>query len=474
MYIQIVSSILSIFAIALNFCIRDSENEKIIKYSFIATTIISLISSIYIFNFQENGVAFHLDIIGNLTLSFGSSSVSNLFAILTAFIMALVSFEIAHSVAKKDLTTYINLILLTNIGLMGCFFSLDLASFFIFFEISIIPVFFIILLFGGKEKVLAAKQFLTYTIAGSSLILVSTIYLYAKTKHLIPAEIMSSHGFSLISEKVKITLCVMMLVGFFVKIPTFLFHTWLPLAHVQAPTSGSMILAGILIKLGGFGILQFIFPIFYDQISHIKGYCIALGLISLIYGSLIAFAQTDIKKMIAYSSIAHMAYVVLGIFSQTAHGIRGAVFQMISHGVISTGLFFMIGILYSRFKTRSIDDYGRLYEFMPLYSKAFLLFSFAACAMPGTIGFVGEFMTVISLASYSIVATLIAASATLLGAIYMLHLCYKLLFSNPHYTTENHEIFKLSIFEKTNIVLISFVIIFFGVFPNFILKFVQF
>ncbi len=470
MYIQLISILFSLIAILTNSMIfnKDKLNSEMkIRKSFILSSSLLLFISITYFGHQINGEFLNLSIINGIVISLGSTKLGAIFAVLTNFITLLVAIELYDEKKTFNSRAAISLIQLTNICLMGCFFSRDLLSFFIFFEISIVPIFFIILIFGGKEKILAARQFFIYTIAGSLLILTAICYLASITGSVNPEDIKASLNFTNTSGGVKLFLCSILVIGFFIKIPTFPFHTWLPLAHVQAPTFGSMMLAGILIKLGGFGIIQFVLPIFQDQIEILRPYFLTIGLISLIYASAICFAQKDIKKLIAYSSIAHMSYVVFGIFSGETYGVNGAVFQMISHGVVSAGLFYMVSIIYKRFHTRDIEAYGRLYEANRDYAKVFLLLSFASCGLPGTIGFIGELLTVISLAKYSFITMTIAASGTLLGAIYMLNLNRKLLFSHPEMNISSFT--PLTHSEKANLAILSIVTILFGIFPSLIL-----
>ncbi|QED23249.1 complex I subunit 4 family protein [Candidatus Deianiraea vastatrix] len=437
--------------------------DSVMRNIFIATSVsIFLLTICSFLTLDKFSIILQLKNIPILQIQ--ETKLGNIFLLLTTLVSIFVAIDIKTSIKEKT-SLYINLLIATNIALRLCFLSKDILSFFVFFEFSIIPVFFMILLWGGKKKIIAAKQFLIYTIFGSSFILAAIIYLYAKTGSSLPLQIANSGAFAVIPENVKITLLCMMCIGFFVKIPTFPFHTWLPLAHVQAPTGGSMLLAGILIKLGGFGIIQYLLPIFTPQIHIIQNYAIIIGLISLIYGSFVAMGQTDVKKMIAYSSIAHMSYVVCGIFSLNENGINGAIFQMISHGIVSAGLFYMIGIVYSRSHTRDINAYGDLYTICPFYAKVFILLSMASVGLPGTIGFIGEIMTITSLSKISGIYTILLASGAILGATYMLHLCRKLLFGDK----ANFTNLELSSNEKINLYLLSALTIILGIYPKIIL-----
>lgn len=394
-------------------------------------------------------------------------SLGNLFIALSSFIFLFVAIDIKTSV-KSNIPNYINLMLLTYLALIGCFASQDIISFYVFFEASIIPMFFIILLYGGNDKILAARKFFIYTIFGSTFILVPIIYLFTISNSFIPHEILNSIGFINLDNKTKIILALSMIIGFCVKLPTFPFHTWLPLAHVQAPTGGSMVLAGVLIKLGGYGIIQFVKPIFANQMIYLQDTFIIIGLISLIYGSLVAMGQNDIKKMIAYSSIAHMSYVLCGIFAMNKIGNDGAIFQMISHGIISAGLFYAIGVLYSRVHTRDINKYGNLYEILPTYSKFFLLLVMGSVGLPGTIGFVGEAMTVFALVNISKIYTILLASGCIFGCVYMLNLTRKMLFGLTCGSNLS-DLTKLTINEKILFSMLSVLTILLGIYPKLIL-----
>jgi len=462
--------ILSFLNLVINCFLNKEKNTKLCENIFISFSLIEFILTFFYINNQFFEYTLKIKSIPMLHLS--NANFTNIFVLLTSFIALLVSIDVKTSIKNKN-QQYINMLLLTNIALFMCFLSKDLISFYIFFELSIIPIFFVILLWGGVNKILAAKQFLIYTVFGSAFILVPIIYLCNKTGTAVSVDILKSNNFIDLSSNVKITLCSMMILGFFIKIPTFPFHTWLPLAHVQAPTGGSMILAGILIKLGGFGILQYVLPIFSNEILILQNYLIVIGLISLIYGSFVAMGQTDIKKMIAYSSIAHMSYVVCGLCSMNINGINGAVFQMISHGVISCGLFYAIGILYTRFHTRDIEKYGNLYEICPFYAKIFILLSMASVGLPGTIGFIGELMTILSIVSVSKIYALILAFGAVIGAIYILNLCRKLLFTKECNTKIQENDFILTIWEKCNLCIISTVIILGGIYPKFIFNIIK-
>ncbi len=421
---------------------------KFLQRCFIATCVISTILSCFLFGIVSN--------------------LGALFLLLSGLTFIFVALETGTS-SPKNIGGYINLMLLTYLSLLGCFISRDLMSFYVFFEVSIIPMFFIILLWGGKEKVLAAKRFFIYTIFGSIFIIIPIIYLYTVAQSFIPQEIASNNAFITMPSGVKIALAASMIIGFCVKLPAVPFHTWLPLAHVQAPTGGSMILAGILIKLGGYGIIQYVMPIFPAEMLALQDVFIIIAIISMVYASFVAMGQKDIKKMIAYSSVAHMAYVLCGIFSMNSLGINGAIFQMISHGIVSAGLFYMIGLVYSRTHTRNIEDYGNLYEISPFYAKFFLLLTMASVGLPGAIGFVGEVLTILSLAKVSIIYMILLASGCVFGAVYMLHLARKLLFGEK-FNGDSSLITPMNSYEKVCLYSLGFFVIFLGIYPNVILN----
>jgi NADH-quinone oxidoreductase subunit M len=308
--------------------------------------------------------------------------------------------------------------------MVGTFCALDLVLFYLFFEGGLIPMFLIIGVWGGPRRVYASFKFFLYTLLGSVLMLLAIMAMYwnAGTTD-IPTLL--HHGFP---RSLQTWAFLAFLASFAVKLPMWPVHTWLPDAHVEAPTAGSVILAAILLKMGGYGFLRFSLPMFPDASEHLAPLVYALSIVAIIYTSLVALVQEDVKKLIAYSSVAHMGFVTMGIFAVTAQGVAGGIFQMISHGIVSAALFLCVGVIYDRMHTREIAAYGGLVNRMPLYAFVFLVFALANVGLPGTSGFVGEFLTLIGTFRVNNWVATLATLGTILSAAYMLWLYRKVIF----------------------------------------------
>ena len=308
--------------------------------------------------------------------------------------------------------------------MVGVFSALDVVLFYLFFEGILIPMFLIIGIWGGPRRVYSAFKFFLYTLAGSVLFLVAILVMYLQTGTTeIPALIAADYDPSL-----QIWLWIAMFASFAIKVPMWPFHTWLPDAHVEAPTAGSVVLAGILLKLGGYGFLRFSLPMLPDASAFFTPLIYALSIVAVIYTSLVALMQTDMKKLIAYSSVAHMGIVTIGIFTLNPLGIQGSLIQMLSHGFVSGALFMVVGVVYDRIHSREIATYGGLAERMPIYAAVFMLFMLASVGLPGTSGFVGEIMVIIGVFQVNTWVALLAATGMVLGAAYMLWLYRRVIF----------------------------------------------
>jgi NADH-quinone oxidoreductase subunit M len=321
--------------------------------------------------------------------------------------------------------------------MIGVFCALDLVLFYLFFEGGLIPMFVIIGVWGGKNRVYAAFKFFLYTLLGSVLMLVAIIAIYIYSGTVLPTgptmDIEALQKLS-IPANAQFWLWLAFFASFAVKLPMWPVHTWLPDAHVEAPTAGSVILAGVLLKMGGYGFLRFSLPMFPQASHFFAPFVFTLSVIAVIYTSLVAFRQVDIKKLIAYSSVAHMGFVTLGIFSMNVQGVQGALFQMLSHGVISGALFLCVGVIYDRTHTREIALYGGLVNRMPLYAMAFMLFTLGNVGLPGTSGFVGEILSLNGAFQANTWAAFGAAFGLILSAVYALTLYRKVVFgeiTNP-------------------------------------------
>ncbi|SFJ27877.1 NADH-quinone oxidoreductase subunit M [Jannaschia pohangensis] len=374
--------------------------------------------------------------LSTFTYKMGVDGISVLFVMLTTFLMPLViaaCWDVTHRV--KD---YMVALLVLEALMIGVFCALDLVLFYVFFEAGLIPMFLIIGIWGGANRIYAAFKFFLYTLLGSVLMLVAMIamYLDAGTTD-IPTLL--SHQFSYAPLNVlgisvvggmQTLLWLAFFASFAVKMPMWPVHTWLPDAHVQAPTAGSVVLAAILLKMGGYGFLRFSLPMFPVGSEVMGPLVLWLSAIAIVYTSLVAMMQQDMKKLIAYSSVAHMGYVTMGIFAANQQGVDGAIFQMISHGFVSGALFLCVGVIYDRMHTRDIDAYGGLVNRMPAYALVFMLFTMANVGLPGTSGFVGEFLTLMGVFQVNTWVALVATSGVILSAAYALWLYRRVVFGD--------------------------------------------
>jgi len=366
---------------------------------------------------------------------------------------------------KKRIKEYMIAFLFLETVMIGMFCSIDILLFYVFFEAVLIPMFLIIGIWGGERRIYASFKFFLYTLLGSVLMLIAIIFIYQKTNSM---NINFLQGNYFFSKKVQIYLWLAFFASFAVKIPMWPFHTWLPDAHVEAPTAGSVILAGVLLKMGGYGFIRFSLGILPEASDFFMPLIIILSSIAIVYTSLVALAQEDIKKLIAYSSVAHMGIVTIGIFIVNQQGLEGAMIQMISHGIVSAALFLCVGVIYDRMHTRNINFYGGLVNKMPKYSVVFMLFVLASIGLPGTSGFIGEFLVILGAFQKNSFIALFAALGIILGAIYMLYLYKKIIFG----TLENEklkEILDLSLREKLILYPLVLAVIIIGIFPNIFL-----
>jgi NADH-quinone oxidoreductase subunit M len=374
--------------------------------------------------------------LGGLTYKMGVDGISILFVMLTTFMMPIVigaSWKVDHRVKE-----YMIAFLLLETLMIGVFLSLDLVLFYVFFEAGLIPMFLIIGIWGGKEKIYAAFKFFLYTLLGSVLMLIAMIAMWYDAgttdivkllNHEFSSGTISVLGFQIVGGA-QTLMWLAFFASFAVKMPMWPVHTWLPDAHVQAPTAGSVVLAAILIKMGGYGFLRFSLPMFPVASDIMQNFVFFLSVAAIILTSLIALAQTDMKKLIAYSSVAHMGFVTMGIFTFNQQGVDGAIFQMISHGFISGALFLSVGIVYDRMHTREIEAYGGLAVRMPVYALIFMLFTMANVGLPGTSGFIGEFLTLVAVFKVNTWVAFGATFGVILSAAYALYLYRRVVFGD--------------------------------------------
>ncbi len=359
----------------------------------------------------------------NIFYSHGVDGISMWFVPLTAFITIIVIIA-GWEVIEERVNQYMGAFLILSGLMVGVFTALDGILFYVFFEATLIPMYLIIGVWGGADRIYAAFKFFLYTLAGSLLMLVALIYLYYKAGG--SFDILSWHKLPLTRGE-QTYLFFAFFAAFAVKVPMFPVHTWLPTVHVEAPTGGSAVLAAIMLKLGAYGFLRFSLPIAPDASREWAWFIIALSLIAVVYIGLVALVQQDMKKLVAYSSIAHMGFVTLGFFIFNEKGVSGGIVQMISHGFISGAMFLSIGVLYDRMHSRQIADYGGVVNTMPKFAALALFFSMANCGLPATSGFVGEFMVILGTTERSFALALIAATALIFGAAYSLWM-YKRVF----------------------------------------------
>ena len=414
---------------------RDQgRTESAAKWIALATTLATFAMTVLLvvqFDPAQTGYQFLEEVpwFAGLSYRMGVDGISVWFLPLTAFLLPLCILASWRSIEHR-LLEYLIAFLVLEALVLGVFCALDLILFYLFFEFQLVPMFLIIGIWGGKNRVYAAFKFFLYTLLGSVLMLAAILAMIAVAGTSSIPEL-SRFAFG---EELQTWLWLAFFASFAVKLPMWPVHTWLPDAHVEAPTAGSVILAGILLKMGGYGFLRFSLPMFPDASYLFTPLVFALSVIAIIYTSLVAFRQTDVKKLIAYSSVAHMGFVTLGIFAGNEQGVQGAIFQMISHGVISGALFLCVGVIYDRMHTREIAFYGGLVNRMPWYAAIFLLFTMGNVGLPGTSGFVGEILTMTGVYQASTWAAIFAATGVILSALYALTLYRKVVFgelTNP-------------------------------------------
>ncbi len=360
----------------------------------------------------------------NITYHMGVDGISMLFVMLAAVLMPLCILASWDSI-KTRVKEYMIAFLILETLMIGMFCALDYVLFYIFFEGVLIPMFLIIGVWGGSQrKVYAAFKFFLYTLLGSVLMLLAMLAMYLQAGTTDIPTLMATE----FARGLQIWLWLALFASFAVKVPMWPVHTWLPDAHVEAPTAGSVILAGVLLKMGGYGFLRFSIPMLPEATAYFTPMVYVLSIVAIIYTSLVALAQQDMKKLIAYSSIAHMGFVTVGMFTLTTQGVQGSIFQMISHGIVSGALFLIVGVIYDRMYTRRIDRYGGLVRVMPKYAVVFMLFTMASVGLPGTSGFVGEFLVMVGAFLANTWVGALTATGVILGATYMLYLYRRVVF----------------------------------------------
>ncbi len=449
------------------FFVRSSNSQyQSSKYVALFITLANFFLSLYLWIvFDKSIVNFQFVeerewISGFVNYKVGVDGISILFILLTTFITPICVITV-NATIKNRLKDFLIAILILETFMIGVFCSLDLVVFYLFFEAGLIPMFLIIGIWGGERRVYSAFKFFLYTLLGSVLMLVAIISIYWITG---TTDVIKLYELG-IDAKYQNLLWLAFFSSFAVKTPMWPVHTWLPDAHVEAPTAGSVLLAAILLKMAGYGFIRFSLGLFPDASLYFVPLVYTLSLIAIIYTSLVALMQEDMKKLIAYSSVAHMGFVTLGIFTMTQQGIEGSIFQMISHGLVSAALFLCVGVVYDRLHTRLINRYGGLVSIMPKYAIVFMVFTLGALGLPGTSGFIGEFLVLMGAFKKNILVATIASLGVILGAAYMLWL-YKRIIFGKLINEDVKKMVDLKRFEIITLWLLVLPIIFFGFYPE--------
>lgn len=406
------------------------------------------------------GIAYHL----------GVDGISLLLVLLTAFLSPIALLEAWKSIETRVKEFAIAMLVLET-GMLGVFLAVDLFLFYVFWEAMLIPMYFLIGVWGGERRLYATVKFVLYTMAGSAVMLVAILALYFL--HYQASGRLSFDLFELAQTPLSLSQQKLLFWAFFlsfaIKVPLFPFHTWLPDAHVEAPTAGSVILAGILLKMGAYGFIRFCLPLFPQAVAAYAPLISVLALIGIIYGALVAMVQPDVKKLVAYSSVSHLGFVILGIFSGTLAGLQGSLLQMVNHGLSTGALFLLVGMLYDRRHTRQIADYGGLWQQVPLYAAFFMVVMFSSIGLPGLNGFVGEFLILLGTWQYSWLLAAVAALGIILGAVYMLRTYQRMMFGELTHP-ENRTLRDLVGRELALLVPIVVFLFWIGIYPNTFLR----
>jgi NADH-quinone oxidoreductase subunit M len=461
----------------------NKESGQTIKLVGFGTTLVTFIVSLYLFlKFDPSNAGFQFQHrvmwIEGLNISYfvGIDGMALLLIVLTTFLTPLALLGTWNSIDRR-LREYTMMVLLLEVGMVGVFAALDLFLFYIFWEAMLIPMYFIIGIWGGQDRIYAAIKFILFTLFGSLLMLVAILAL-AYYASILPGGHFTTNLLELygIAPRMALTLQTWMFLAFAlsfaIKVPIFPLHTWLPDAHVQAPTAGSVILAGVLLKMGTYGLLRFCLPLFPNASFKFIPLMSVLAVIGIIYGALVAMVQTDIKKLVAYSSVSHLGFVVLGIFAMTEEGIQGAIIQMVNHGLSTGALFLIVGMIYDRAHTRVIADFGGAAKFMPVFAAFFMVISLSSIGLPGLNGFVGEFLILLGsfkstfLDSYAYAA--FAATGVILAAVYLLWAYQRMMLGQAREggLYGGHKLADINVREIVTLAAIVVFVVWIGVYPS--------
>ena len=426
-----------------------------IKATGIAFSLVAFILSVWLFiafDAAAPGMQFieYTPWIPSLDVSFhiGIDGISLLLVVLTTFLTPIALLASWDSV-KDRLKGFVALMLLLEMGTLGVFLSLDLFLFYVFWEFMLIPMYFIIGIWGGAERVYAAVKFFLYTMAGSVLMLVAILSLWFLQKETTGVPTFDLQAFYQlpIAPSRQLWMFLAFAFAFAIKVPMFPLHTWLPDAHVEAPTAGSVILAAVLLKMGSYGFLRFAMPLFPNALAVCAPYIAWLSIIGIVYGALVAMVQPDLKKLVAYSSVSHMGFAMLGLMAMNSQGFAGSMMTMLNHGVSTGALFLLVGVVYERRHTRKIADFGGLWKVIPVYSVIFLVVMLSSVGLPGTNGFIGEFLVLLGAFKHQVTWAVVAATGVILSACYMLWMFQRVVFG-PVTHEENRKLTDLSFRER--------------------------
>ncbi len=454
------------------------ENVELIKRFTLIWTVITFVLSLGLvirFQIGESGFQFmeNMPWIPQIGVGYevGIDGISLLLFILTTGLMPLAILSSYKAIADRVKEYYIFMLLL-EVGMLGVFVSLDLFLFYVFWEVTLVPMYFLIGIWGGKRRVYAAVKFFLYTMAGSLLMLLAILYLGINGGTFSLPGLLANHSW--LQGAPEMALFIGFAVAFAIKVPMWPFHSWLPDAHVEAPTAGSVILAGVLLKMGTYGFLRFNLPLFPNASREAAPVMIALAIIGIIYGAIVSFAQTDVKKLVAYSSVSHLGFVMLGIFASAAslsqgkmnpEGIQGALLQMVNHGISTGALFLLVGFIYERRHTREMAEFGGLWKIVPIYGSIMLIVALSSMGLPGLNGFVGEFTILFGAWAANPAWAAFAALGVILAAVYILTMFQKMFMGETH-NEENKHLIDLSRRELWVIVPLVIFIFIIGIYPQ--------
>jgi NADH-quinone oxidoreductase subunit M len=445
------------------------EDAELIKRFTLVWTILTFVLSLGFaigFRYADPGFQFYesLPWIPQLGIGYqvGLDGISLLLIILTTGLMPLAVLSSFTAITDRVKEYYIFMLLL-EVGMLGVFVSLDLFLFYVFWEVTLVPMYFLIGIWGGKRRVYAAVKFFLYTMAGSLLMLLAILFLGINGGTFSLPALLQNNAW--LQGAPEMLLFIFFGIAFAIKVPMWPFHSWLPDAHVEAPTAGSVILAGVLLKMGTYGFLRFNLPLFPNASREAAPFIAVLAIIGIIYGAIVSFAQTDVKKLVAYSSVSHLGFVMLGIFALTAQGIQGALLQMINHGISTGALFLLVGFVYERRHTREMAEFGGLWKIVPIYGSIMLIVALSSMGLPGLNGFVGEFTILLGTWATNPWWAAFAALGVILAAIYILAMFQKMFMGETHNEANKHLV-DLSRRELWVIVPLLVFIFLIGIFPQ--------